>query len=78
MKTSKVPFSRGRNYRYFIDLVLQKARAGLRAEASRGYLGVLWWVIEPVIYMGVFYTVFAHHPEGQGEMKILSCFCSPG
>jgi lipopolysaccharide transport system permease protein len=40
--------------------VLQKARAGLRAEASRGYLGVLWWVIEPVMYMGVFYIAFAH------------------
>ncbi len=66
MKTSKVPFSRGRNYRHFIDLVLQKARAGLRAEASRGYLGVLWWVIEPVIYMGVFYTVFAHL-RGKGD-----------
>ena len=43
-----------------MDLVLQKARAGLRAEASRGYLGVLWWVIEPVMYMCVFYVAFAH------------------
>ena len=41
-------------------MVLQKAKAGLRAEASRGYLGVLWWVIEPVMYMGVFYIAFAH------------------
>jgi lipopolysaccharide transport system permease protein len=46
--------------RYFIDLILQNAKAGLRAEASRGYLGVLWWVIEPVMYMGIFYIVFAH------------------
>lgn len=44
----------------YVDLVLQKARAGLRAEASRGYLGVLWWVIEPVMYMSVFYVAFAH------------------
>lgn len=60
MKVDHVPFSRGRNWQYFIDLVFQNARAGLRAEASRGYLGVLWWVIEPVMYMGVFYVAFAH------------------
>lgn len=47
-------------WRYFIDLVFQNARAGLKAEASRGYLGVLWWVIEPVMYMGVFYFAFKH------------------
>ena len=52
--------SRERNWRYFIDLVFQKAWAGLRAEASRGYLGVLWWVLEPVMYMFVFYIVFVH------------------
>jgi lipopolysaccharide transport system permease protein len=46
--------------RYFIDLVLQRAQAGLRAEASRGYLGVLWWVIEPGMYMGIFYILMAH------------------
>jgi lipopolysaccharide transport system permease protein len=46
--------------RYLIDLISQEAMAGLRAEASRAYLGVLWWVIEPVMYMGVFYFVFAH------------------
>lgn len=52
--------SRERNLRYFFDLVFQNAISGLRAEASRGYLGVLWWVIEPVMYMGIFYIVFAH------------------
>jgi lipopolysaccharide transport system permease protein len=60
MEVNHVLFSRQRNWWNFVDLVLQKARAGLRAEASRGYLGVLWWVIEPVMYMGIFYIVFAH------------------
>jgi len=49
-----------RDWRYLVDLIIQQARAGLRAEASRGYLGVLWWVIEPVMYMAVFYVAFAH------------------
>jgi lipopolysaccharide transport system permease protein len=60
MNVNDALFSGQRDWRYFVDLVLQKARAGLRAEASRGYLGVLWWVIEPVMYMGVFYVAFAH------------------
>jgi lipopolysaccharide transport system permease protein len=57
--------------RYLIDLVLQEARAGLRAEASRGYLGVLWWGIEPVMYMGVFYFVFAHMYQRGDENYVM-------
>jgi lipopolysaccharide transport system permease protein len=49
-----------KKWQNFMDLVIQKAMAGLRAEASRGYLGVLWWVIEPLMYMCIFYVVFAH------------------
>jgi len=45
---------------YYMDLVFQMARADLRTEAARGYLGVLWWIIEPILYMGAFYIVFAH------------------
>ncbi|MCL7487086.1 MAG: ABC transporter permease [Desulfobulbaceae bacterium] len=33
--------------------------AELRAEIRRGYLGVLWWIIEPVLYMSVFFVLFA-------------------
>lgn len=60
MKTKNVVISNYRDWRYLTDLVIQKARAGLRAEASRGYLGVLWWIIEPLMYMSIFYVVFAH------------------
>jgi lipopolysaccharide transport system permease protein len=49
-----------RDFKYYVDLVFQKAKADLRTEAARGYLGVLWWVIEPVMYMGAFYVVFVH------------------
>jgi lipopolysaccharide transport system permease protein len=58
--------ARSTNYRNKIslnnifELIYQKAKAGLRSEASRGYMGVLWWVIEPVMYMFVFYIAFAH------------------
>ena len=42
------------------DLIFQNSKADLRTEASRGYLGVLWWIFEPMIYMGTFYIVFSH------------------
>ncbi|ADE16690.1 ABC-2 type transporter [Nitrosococcus halophilus Nc 4] len=40
------------------ELVLFKAFTGLRAEASRTYLSFLWWVLEPLLSMSVYYVVF--------------------
>jgi lipopolysaccharide transport system permease protein len=42
-----------------LDLILYKARADLRAEAQRYYISYLWWIIEPILDMLVFYLVFA-------------------
>ncbi len=39
-------------------LIIEKSRADLVSEARRGYLGMLWWVIEPMLYLLVFYVVF--------------------
>ncbi|MEK7992071.1 MAG: ABC transporter permease [Thiotrichaceae bacterium] len=38
---------------------MYKTYADLRAETERTYLGFLWWVFEPIMYMFVFYVVFA-------------------
>ncbi|OGT79442.1 MAG: hypothetical protein A3H91_05710 [Gammaproteobacteria bacterium RIFCSPLOWO2_02_FULL_61_13] len=43
---------------HYVQLVLFKAYAELRAEATRAYLGFLWWFLEPVMYMCVFYLIF--------------------
>jgi len=40
----------------FIDLT---ARMALRADASTLVLGYVWWVLEPILYVAVFYLVFA-------------------
>lgn len=40
-------------------IVLFRTYAELRAEASRSFFGVLWWVVEPIIYMLAFYFVFS-------------------
>lgn len=43
---------------HYIELVWYKACADLRAEAARAYLGALWWILEPLLYMLAFYLVF--------------------
>lgn len=40
------------------DLILYKTFADLRAESAKTYIGVLWWIIDPIIFMLIFYFVF--------------------
>lgn len=46
------------NLRNSFELILYKAYADLRAEAARSYLGLLWWIIEPILYLSAFYILF--------------------
>jgi lipopolysaccharide transport system permease protein len=47
-----MPFSQ---YFRLIDIM---ARMGLRADANRFFLGYIWWVLEPLLWVAVFYVVF--------------------
>jgi lipopolysaccharide transport system permease protein len=40
------------------ELLLYAVYADLRTEVARRLLGVLWWVLEPLMFMLVFYLVF--------------------
>lgn len=42
----------------FLELLWFSAYAELKAEASRSYLGFVWWLLEPAMFMAVFYVVF--------------------
>jgi lipopolysaccharide transport system permease protein len=44
--------------RQFWSLVDEMARMALRADASRYYFGYFWWILEPLLYVAVFYLVF--------------------
>jgi lipopolysaccharide transport system permease protein len=44
--------------RQAIELVDYQARMALKAEASRLYLSYLWWILEPLLFVLVFYLVF--------------------
>lgn len=42
----------------FWQLVIVKVRLNLVSEASHSYLNYAWWILEPVLFVGVFYLVF--------------------
>lgn len=44
--------------RQMLDIIDVQARMDLKAEASVLYLSYLWWVLEPLLFVLVFYTVF--------------------
>jgi lipopolysaccharide transport system permease protein len=43
---------------HFVELLLCDTYMTLRAEAARTYISFLWWFIEPMIFLLVFYLVF--------------------
>jgi len=43
---------------HYFDLILYKAYADLRSEAEKTYIGFLWWILDPIIFMSIFYIVF--------------------
>jgi lipopolysaccharide transport system permease protein len=57
--------------RNYLDIVLYKAYADLKADVSRTYLGYLWWLIEPAIFIAVFWVVFGGGLQGGGTMSAL-------
>lgn len=43
----------------WFDIVWLRAAADLHKDITRTYLGILWWIIEPLLYMTAFYLIFA-------------------
>jgi lipopolysaccharide transport system permease protein len=42
----------------YFKLVDVQARLGLKADAAKFYLGYIWWVLEPLLFVAIFYLVF--------------------
>ncbi len=47
------------------------ARMSLRADATKLILGYLWWVLEPLLYVGVLYVVFTQILKSRQEDFLL-------
>lgn len=50
-----------------LDLIFFSTYAELRAERSRSYLGLIWWVLEPAMMMAVFWLVFGVILNSEGS-----------
>ena len=55
----------------YLELVWHKALAELRVEAARAYIGFLWWILEPLLYMTAFYIAFGSGIRGGGTQAML-------
>ena len=45
-------------FRQYMELLEFRAVAELKRDSSGMYLGIVWWFLEPILYMLVFYAIF--------------------
>lgn len=60
--------------RYF-ELLVYRANAELSREASRAYLGFIWWILDPLLYMAIFYIVFGVGLRKGGSDYVMYLLC---
>jgi lipopolysaccharide transport system permease protein len=58
---------------HLIELILFSTYAELRAERSRSYLGLIWWVLDPAMQMAVWWVLIdvIMHAGGPGYLPSL-------
>ncbi len=59
----------------FWAVFFTKLRFNLRSEVSRTYLGYLWWLLEPVLFVAALYLVFAIFLQIRTENFLLFLIC---
>ena len=42
----------------YFRLVDTQARMALKADSAQYYLGYIWWILEPLLFVAIFYLVF--------------------
>lgn len=59
----------------YVQFIWYRSIAEIRADISRSFLGLAWWVFEPLLYMSSFYLVFGYifHQRGEGYIPFLLC-----
>jgi lipopolysaccharide transport system permease protein len=46
------------NFKHLTELIWTKSIFNLKTEVHHNYLSYLWWILEPLLHMAVFYVVF--------------------
>lgn len=61
------------------EVFVTKILLNLKAEAARTYLGFLWWILEPILYVAVLYLVFTTliPKDAQSFVAFLLCGTIP-
>lgn len=52
---------------HYLDLILYKTYADLRAESEKTYAGFAWWLLNPILSMIIYYLVFGLLLGRQGD-----------
>ena len=62
-------------YRQYFELIRYRVFVDLKSESAQAYLGMLWWVLEPLLYLGAFYLIFEVFLQrgGEGFVGFLLC-----
>lgn len=61
--------------RQFVQLLLLKVHMNLRSEVSRHQLNYVWWVLEPALFVAVFYVVFGVLLDRGGNDFVVFLVC---
>jgi lipopolysaccharide transport system permease protein len=61
--------------RHSLTLIDTIARLALKADAARFFLGYIWWVLEPLLYVAVFYVVFEVILQNRQENFLVFLMC---
>ena len=53
--------------RKYIDLIWLRGIGALKADTKQSYLGMLWWILEPLLLAVLFYLAFSSGVRGSGQ-----------
>lgn len=58
-----------------LQLIYYRALAELKIESKKAYLGIVWWLLDPLLYLVIFYIVFelVFKRGGEGFVAFLLC-----
>lgn len=59
----------------YFRLVDIQARMALKSDASNYYLGYIWWLLEPLLFVAVFYVVFNVILDSRREDFLVFLMC---
>ncbi|MFK8011205.1 MAG: ABC transporter permease [Marinicellaceae bacterium] len=54
-------------FKQYLAIIIFKTQTELKNERQRTYLGFIWWILEPLMFLAIFYAVFIHIRQNSTE-----------